>query len=180
MADGIRLDLGCGNKRTKGWVAVDSAENYSGAPPDVAADLRSLPFPDDYADEARAIHVIEHFYAWEALAVVSEWVRVLKPGGRLAIECPSLDKVLVLAQVPQCPPQMTYWALYGDPRYQDPAMVHKWCYGEMQLAKLMTQAGLVEIRPEPVQFHQPVRDMRLVGLKPLPEKRIVLADNLTH
>ena len=29
--------------------------------------MRELPFPDNYADEARAIHIIEHFYPWEAL-----------------------------------------------------------------------------------------------------------------
>ena len=139
----------------------------------MVADLRKLPFDDDYADEAMAIHVIEHFYAWEALDVMKEWVRVLKPGGVLAIECPCLDKVLALANVPECQPQYIHWALYGDPRYKDPAMVHKWAYTRIQLVKLMTQAGLVEIRPEPAQFHVPVRDMRMVGFKPMPERLIV-------
>ncbi|HEY1326264.1 MAG TPA: methyltransferase domain-containing protein [Casimicrobiaceae bacterium] len=141
--------------------------------PDVETDLRKLPFPDDYADEARAIHVIEHFWVWEALPLLQEWVRVLKPGAKLAIECPCLEKVLALAQVPECPPAMTYWALYGDPRYQEPAMMHRWCYGKMQLGKLMSQAGLVNVHAEPVQFHQPIRDMRLVGYKP-DESRILV------
>lgn len=175
MADAIRLDIGCGNKRESGWLAVDQADNYSGQPPDVECDIRALPFPDNYADEARAIHVIEHFYAWEAHDVLAEWVRVLKPGGQIAIECPCLDKVLALAQVPQCPPQYVHWALYGDPRYKDPSMVHRWAYTQTQLIKLMTQAGLVGIRAEPVQFHVPVRDMRLVGFKPKEEPRIALA-----
>lgn len=134
--------------------------------PDVVADVRKLPFPDNYADEARAIHIIEHFYAWEALDVVREWVRVIKPGGQLAIECPCLDKVLKLAEVPQIDPRYTYWALYGDPRHQRPEMCHRWCYSVTALTKLMIQAGLVELRPEPPQFHFPVRDMRVVGIKP--------------
>ena len=134
--------------------------------PDVAADVADLPFPDDYADEARAIHVIEHFYPWEALPFVTEWVRVIKPGAKLAIECPCIDKVLYLMQVPECPPAMTYWALYGDPRHKDRAMMHHWCYGKLQLARLMQQAGLEDVKPEPVQFHHPIRDMRMVGTKP--------------
>jgi hypothetical protein len=100
---------------------------------------------------------------------------VLKPGAQLAIECPCLEKVLQLAQVPQCPPQYTYWALYGDPRYKDPLMMHRWCYGQAQLMKLMAQAGLVNLRQDAVQFHEPVRDMRVVGQKPMPESVIQVA-----
>jgi predicted SAM-dependent methyltransferase len=172
----VLLDLGCGNKREAGWTAVDQPGNYSGQPPDVEADLRALPFPDNYADGARAIHVIEHFYAWEAGEVMREWVRVLKPGAELAIECPCLDKVLALANVPEVPPQYIHWALYGDPRYKDPSMVHKWAYTKLQMVKLMTQAGLVNIRPEPCQFHAPIRDMRFVGMKAPDEPRIVVAE----
>jgi predicted SAM-dependent methyltransferase len=168
----IRLDLGAGHFRQPGWVSVDLIEdNYSTKygnvpPPDVITDIRALPFPDNYADEARAIHVIEHLWPWEALDTVKEWVRVLKPGAQLAIECPSLEKVLKLAEVPQVEPRYTYWALYGDPRHQRPEMMHRWCYTPTTLVRLMVQAGLVELRPEPPQFHFPVRDMRVVGNKP--------------
>lgn len=180
----IRLDLGAGDKRHEGWITVDIAfelttlhtakEHFPSIniTPDVVSDLRKLPFHDDYADEARAIHVIEHFYPWDAEDLLREWVRVLKPGAPLAIECPCMEKVLVLATVPQCPPTMTYWALYGDPRYKDPLMSHHWCYGQQQLLKLMAQAGLVNLRSEHPQFHQPIRDMRIVGQKPIPDSLI--------
>ena len=181
----IRLDLGSGHKKYPGWISVDIADErkamHSGPDKhdqikitsDVVSDLRHLPFADDYADKARAIHVIEHFYPWEAEGLLKEWLRVLKPGAELAIECPCLEKVLALANVPQCPPAMTYWALYGDPRYKDPLMMHHWCYGQQQLVKLMGQAGFVNMRPEYPQFHQPIRDMRVVGQKPMPESRLV-------
>lgn len=142
--------------------------------PDVAADLRALPFPDNYADEARAIHVIEHFQVWDAPAVLDEWVRVLKPGGALVIECPCLDKIIELFRVPKIPPYMTFWGLYGDPRLQDPLMMHHWCYTEKHLAGLMQEAGLVNLRGETPKFHQPVRDMRIVGFKPEEAPRVVL------
>jgi len=181
----IRLDLGAGDKKQAGWISVDFGtferktlhklehQQRVEIKPDVTADLRALPFPDDYADEARAIHVIEHFYPWHAEDAVREWVRVIKPGGQLAIECPCLDKVMKLWDVPQIPPAMTYWALYGDPRYKDELMTHHWCYSQMQLMKLMANSGLVDLRPEQVQFHHPIRDMRIVGVKPMPESRIV-------
>ena len=41
------------------------------------------------------------------------------------------------------------------------------------LVRLMAQAGLENIKPEPPEFHFPVRDMRVVGFKPLPS--VVLA-----
>lgn len=146
-----------------------------GAPllPDVEADLRSLPFPDNYADEARAIHVIEHFQPWDAPKVIQEWVRILKPGASIAIECPCLDKIVKLFDVPNVPPYLTYWGLYGDPRLEDPLMMHHWCYTEKQLVRLMQGAGLVNIYGEIPKFHQAVRDMRVVGVKPV-EQRIVL------
>lgn len=131
----------------------------------MAADLGKLPFPDNYADEARAIHVIEHFYAWEALGVMTEWVRVLKPGGQLAIECPSLTKMIKLADVPHVEPRYVYWGLYGDPRHKRPDMCHRWAYTELSMVRLMAQAGLEDLQPERPQFHFPIRDMRIVGKK---------------
>jgi SAM-dependent methyltransferase len=187
MGGPVRLDLGCGHKHEAGWVRVDFAverkkcttkggvtEDGAALAPDVEADLRSLPFPDDYADEARAIHVIEHFYVWEAPALLKEWIRVLKPGAELAIECPCLDKIVKLFDVPNIPPHMTFWGLYGDPRLEDPLMCHRWAYTEVMLRRLMASAGLVDLRGEPARFHQQIRDMRVVGVKPHSESRIVL------
>jgi predicted SAM-dependent methyltransferase len=147
------------------------ADGYSKAlkkvvKPDIEADVRKLPLPDNYADEIRAVHVIEHLWAWEALDAVMEWVRVLKPGCQLAIECPCLEKVMQLFQVPQVEPRYTYWALYGDPRHHRPEMMHRWCYSTMALTRLMAQAGLEDLHAERPQFHFPVRDMRVVGKKP--------------
>lgn len=179
MGGPIRLDLGAGHKHEAGWVRVDFdvdrkkctmgggvQEQGSSLAPDVAADLMDLPFPDNYADEARAIHVIEHFQVWDAPKVLAEWVRVLKPGGQLVIECPCLDKIIKLFDVPNVPPFLTFWGLYGDPRLSDPLMMHHWCYTERMLAGMMGEAGLVNLRPEPAKFHQQVRDMRIVGYKP--------------
>ena len=80
-----------------------------------------------------------------------------------------------LWEVPNVPPYMTYWALYGDPRMKDPLMMHHWCYTERQLVQLMQTAGLIDLRGEPPRFHQPVRDMRVTGRKPAAESLLVAA-----
>jgi len=54
-------------------------------------------FEDDLFSEVYASHVLEHFdYSNELGDVLTEWYRVLKPGGRLYISVPDLD---VLAQL---------------------------------------------------------------------------------
>lgn len=187
MGEPVRLDIGAGDVKTPGWIRLDldvvrpdphrihaKPEATYQTAPDIACDIRDIPLPDACADEARAIHVIEHFYPWESLALVKEWVRLLKPGAQLAIECPCLDKIVKLIEVPQIPPYLTMWGLYGDPRLNDPLMMHHWCFTMGQLERLMVQAGLVDIRSEPVKFHSPIRDMRLVGTKPTEASRIIL------
>ncbi len=179
MDRSIRLDLGAGDKKEDGWIRVDVRNDGGRIQPDVQADItQPLPFPNDYADEARAIHVIEHFLPWQVQGIVNEWVRVLKPGGRLIIECPDIEKVLALARVPGISPRYTFWALYGDPTHESVEMLHRWCYAAPQIARIMQNAGLVDIGVGPAQFHEPVRDMRLEGVKPLDKPRILTAKDL--
>lgn len=195
MEGPIRLDIGAGDKREEGWLRVDfaverpilrhgeeqrdmllgGAGNTYKTDPDIACDIREIPLPDDYADAARAIHVIEHFYPWEALGLLQEWLRILKPGAPLIIECPCYEKIIALAQVPEIEPNYTHWGLFGDPRYADPLMMHKWCYTTKQMLRLFAQAGFVELRPEPPKFHIRCRDMRVVGEKPQRESLLVAA-----
>ena len=160
---GIRLNLGCGNKKLSGYIGVDFADNYSGDKPDVESDLRALPFADDYADEVLAVHVLEHFYVWEAADVLKEWKRVLKPGGKIAIEVPCLDKIINLyfQHQGQPPVNLSMWGFYGDPSYKDPRMVHHWCYSVGALRALLETVGFKNIVEHRPKFHVEQRDMRM-------------------
>lgn len=167
----IRLNLGCGKKLLDGYVNCDLPDNHSGIKPDVECDLRKLPFPDDYADEVMAVHVLEHFYQWEAESVIQEWIRVLKPNGRLVLELPCFEKILKLACDPAIQTDNTkvlvfvYWGLYGDQRYRTDSMQHKWCYSSGMLIHLLREMGLKDLRLEEPHYHWPQRDMRVVGIK---------------
>lgn len=161
----VRLNIGCGRRILDGWVNIDKAAR--GRKPDIDADVMAIPLPDNHADEAMAIHLIEHFYAWEAPDVLKEWMRVLKPGGRLVLECPDLNKAIRFMVSGVDKASLTMWPLYGDPSHKDPLMCHKWGYTPETLSELMEEAGFIDVREEPAQFHaKEIRDMRIVGVKP--------------
>lgn len=171
----MKLNLGCGDKILEGYVNVDVVESRAGQKPDVICDLRELtPFADASADEVMAIHVVEHFWRWEVVDVLKEWARVLKPGGKMILECPNLISAAQAlladpdnAAGPGPEGQRSMWVFYGDPRWRDPLMVHRWGYTPRSLAFVMHQAGLTELRQEPAQFKlREPRDMRITGIKP--------------
>lgn len=171
----VRLNLGCGDKVLPGYVNVDVAETRAGKAPDVLCDLHALtPFETASVDEVLAVHVVEHFWRWEVVDVLKEWARVLKPGGRMILECPNLlsacEEFLrnpTAGSGPGREGQRTMWVFYGDPAWQDPLMCHRWNYTPQSLGEVMAQAGLIALRQEPAQFKlREPRDMRIVGEKP--------------
>lgn len=134
--------------------------------------MRELPFATGYADVLVSIHVLEHFYAWEAHALLTEWMRVLKPGGKIVLELPCMDKVLrgiqnSLNEGLLLSPTSSWFVFWGDPKYRDPAMVHKWGYTIKALKELLALVGFENIASMEPQYHFPARDMRMEAFKPL-------------
>jgi predicted SAM-dependent methyltransferase len=171
----IILNLGCGDQILDGCINVDVASAREGKVPDVNCDIRHLDvFSDNYADVVLAVHVIEHFWQWEVIDILKEWVRVLKPGGTMVLECPNLisacQELLKQPEIGSRPDQhgqRTMWCFYGDPAWKDPLMCHRWLYTPQSLAQVMLDAGLIEVSQQPAQFKlKEPRDMRIVGIKP--------------
>lgn len=158
----MKLNLGCGKKRLDGYINVDVPD--SGA--DVECDVQVLPWPDGVADEVVAIHLLEHIPMLNAALVVKEWARVLKPGGTLVMELPCRDKVFQFIKDGVVDPSLVLIPFYGDPQtHRTTADVHRWIWSKAEVAMLMSDAGLTDLRSERPQHHIPMRDMRMVGTK---------------
>ncbi|MFA6074167.1 MAG: methyltransferase domain-containing protein [Candidatus Woesearchaeota archaeon] len=91
----IKINLGCGrnieNKFPEPWINVD----LSGDCADYYCDIKKLPKEwSDKFDEVRASHVLEHFFMDEFDFILTEWLRILKPGGTLRIIVPDFDIII--------------------------------------------------------------------------------------
>ena len=84
----IRINLGAGVTPIKGFINVDKHDFGEGY---IKADVRKLPFKDNYADYIIASEILEHIPLRDLNATLREWVRVLKPGGRMIIKCPDFN-----------------------------------------------------------------------------------------
>lgn len=98
---GIVLDVGCAGGTPRDYMRDDAyylgvdhystATNWYGTRPDVYADARSLPFPDESIDHALLLDVIEHIP--EPDRCLAELARTMKRGATLTIQVPFLYPV---------------------------------------------------------------------------------------
>lgn len=162
----ILLHLGSGSCKWNGWVNVDLDPTHA----DLVSDIRSLPHPDNHADAIAAIHVVEHIYRWEVEDALKEWHRVLKPGGQLILELPSMEKVFtyitnMMDTKNSMSPTFSWFPLWGDPAYKDGAMVHKWGYTYPMMREILINAGFANVKVGKPRYHFPQRDMRVTASK---------------
>jgi predicted SAM-dependent methyltransferase len=86
---GRKLHIG-GHVRVPDWEVLDA---NPGPVVDHVGDARDLKlFADNTFEAIYASHVVEHFdYSGELAATLSEWLRVLAPGGTFYVSVPDLD-----------------------------------------------------------------------------------------
>ena len=156
----MKLNLGSGNRPLEGYLGVDLAPGA-----DIQCDIRKLDFAEDNSvDEIIAIHVIEHFYKWEVVPLLLEWKRVLKPGGKIILECPNLE-IAAMAILNGWKDQMGMWALYGNPDLKDVLHCHHWGYTPSSLVAMLKYVGFRDATAMKAQFKIPERDMRVEAYK---------------
>ena len=87
----LRLNLGCGKDIKEGYINID-IRHLPGV--DVIADVRKLPFRDNYIAEIRAIDIYEHITHRESQKLLIHWISVLKTGGLLYIRGPCINRII--------------------------------------------------------------------------------------
>ncbi len=87
MSDSLRIDLGCGTRKSEGFIGVDISPSPN---VDVVANLnRRFPFSDNSADIIRAYDVVEHLD--NRIHTMNELWRISKPNALIDIFVPSTD-----------------------------------------------------------------------------------------
>jgi len=88
------LEIGPGSKRIPGFETLNIVWDWH---VDYVADASGkLPFPDSIFDLVYASHILEHIPWYQVQDVLNEWVRLLKPGGRIEIWVPDAYKICKL------------------------------------------------------------------------------------
>jgi predicted SAM-dependent methyltransferase len=144
--DPLRLHLGCGWKRFEGYVNVDLWINES---TDVICNVTRLPWPDNSADIIENYHVIEHISHVKVRDALTDWHRVLKPGGKLVVECPHFDdavKEYLSGNEARLINIFGRQRSYGD--------AHLYGYNPQRLKRLLKEIGFVEIQEYPPNSSQ--------------------------
>jgi SAM-dependent methyltransferase len=104
-------------------------------------DLRIMPWPlqVDTFDVVRGSHIFEHFKPGMAEAVLSEILRILKPGGEVRLYVPNGPVVAeAFLRVPD-KRQYTIELIYGRP---EPEYLRHWSlYHPEQLSQMLEEAG---------------------------------------
>lgn len=80
------LEIGPGKKPIKGFESLNLGEHErTEGKGDHVGDARNLPFSDNTFDIVYSSHCIEHIQWYQVKQTIKEWVRVLKPGGKLEV-----------------------------------------------------------------------------------------------
>lgn len=144
--DSVRR-LHIGGKETKeGWEVIDAVP---AAHVDHVGNARDLSrFPEGTFAELYASHVLEHFdFKDEIAAVLTEWRRVLRPGGTLYVSVPDMERLCHLYVTPRLSPDTRHQLMqmiFGG--HLDEYDYHKAGLDEAYLAHLLQQAGFTGVR----------------------------------
>lgn len=171
----MKINFACGKQTWDGFYCVDAvAHPKATRHPDLLHVLKfdrtklvnPLPLEDGCADELHSYHFLEHVTGYQAPALVAEWRRLLKVGGRLIIELPNLEAACrnLLAGMSD---QMAMWPIYGDWSHEDEFMLHRHGYTPKTAKALLEENGFGRVIVLAPKTHgaRANRDMRLEAVK---------------
>lgn len=106
----MKLNIGSSSCHLDGWINLEYDEKYwrqctfngerispkaTRDMPDVFGDATNLKmYCDNYFDEVRSSHVLEHIPQTKTISTLKEWHRILKPGGCCRVIVPDLSFII--------------------------------------------------------------------------------------
>lgn len=138
-----KLHLGCGwmNFGTD-WIHVDQG-SYEHL--DYDCNVAVLPFDDNYADVIYASHVLAYFDRMEVIKVLTEWNRVLKPGGTLRLATPDFGVMSELYKSGEINMSQMLGPMYGKMNMKDVVIYHKTTYDFADIGTLLRSCGFTQV-----------------------------------
>ena len=154
-----KLQLGTGDNALYGWLNTD-IHDFTGRNEIVYLDARQpFPFPDNAFDVVFSEHMIEHIDYADGVRCLRECNRILRPGGRIRIATPSLERLIRLYDAEPTDLQRRYlrWAFESFVEDADaplPGYVvnnfvrawgHRFIYDEQTLRRGLEAAGFDDV-----------------------------------
>ena len=138
----MKINMGCGWRNFgDDWIHIDGGDydhlDYT--------DITKLELKDESVDLIYASHVIEYFNQEEVKEVLSEWRRVLSPGGTLRVAVPDFSSMSWLYQQGKVKLSEILGPLYGKMTMGDSFIYHKTVYDYATLASLLSGCGFRDV-----------------------------------
>lgn len=162
--EGDRLDVGCGDNPRPGYMGCDIRIG-----PNIQVACKAWEVSKHFSnlEEVYSRHALEHLSIYEVEITLADWLRALRPGGRVHVVVPDLDyhiKQWLEVEWDDSgwdygPARNAFCGLYGwqrdtdtdpdDPECADPSNrywdVHKSGFNEKSLAFFLKRAGFENV-----------------------------------
>jgi predicted SAM-dependent methyltransferase len=171
-----KLQLGTGGDVREGWLNTDIHDFRRTGEVVFMDACKPFPLPDASFDVIYSEHMLEHLTYPEGQRCLRECLRVMRPGGRIRVATPSLERLIRLYDADLDDVQRRYvrWAVdafVSDTGAYLPGFVlnnfvrdwgHQFVYDAETLQHALSSAGFVDVAERPVGESG---DPRLAGLE---------------
>lgn len=173
----IKLNLGAGGIDYNGYLSVDLYDPRAL----IKMDITKLDFDDDSVTEILASHVFEHLNPYHVLDILRDWLRVLKPGGKIVMEMPNIEALCQrFVTAPKAERYGILNAVYGSVNTtgiggpDNITSPHLFGWWPDSLFDHMYEAGFRDIVFMDEKIPHPESNFRVEAMKPYPEKKILI------
>jgi predicted SAM-dependent methyltransferase len=142
LKKGLKINLGCGPRIfNSDWLHIDGGDFKHLD----SKNITEFEFSDNTITCEYASHVLEYFDREEAVDVLKEWYRVLRPGGILRIAVPDFEAMSKLYHEGKFGLESFIGPLFGKIEMDGHAVYHKTVYDFESLKELLESIGFKNI-----------------------------------